>query len=137
LSAKRRLADAECRVVLSDFREAARGWALHDVLRAQGRTAEEHLDSLVFKDGSGKRRCASRSILAFTHVGSDTVFVCASQFNRAAAQDPGFAEMVLIHEMLHTLGLGENPPASGEITDRVVERCTPGARAAAVPAAPG
>jgi len=29
----------------------------------------------------------------------------------------------IIHEMLHTLGLGENPPSSREITQRVNERC--------------
>jgi hypothetical protein len=32
-------------------------------------------------------------------------------------------ENALIHEMLHTLGLGENPPSSPEITKRVNERC--------------
>jgi hypothetical protein len=30
---------------------------------------------------------------------------------------------LIIHEMLHTLGLGENPPSSREITQRVTERC--------------
>jgi hypothetical protein len=29
----------------------------------------------------------------------------------------------VIREVLHTLGLGENPPASAEITRRVEERC--------------
>jgi len=37
--------------------------------------------------------------------------------------DPAYAEMILIHELLHTLGLGENPPTSLEITARVTERC--------------
>jgi hypothetical protein len=42
------------------------------------------------------------------------------------------AEAVIIHEMLHTLGLGENPPSSTEITFRVLNRCMNGeVRAAA------
>jgi len=39
------------------------------------------------------------------------------------AADPGFATNVVIHEMLHALGLGENPPTSEEITRQVVKRC--------------
>jgi len=30
---------------------------------------------------------------------------------------------MVIHEVLHTLGLGENPPTSTEITLRVEGRC--------------
>jgi hypothetical protein len=30
---------------------------------------------------------------------------------------------MVIHEILHTLGLGENPPTSIEITQRVESRC--------------
>jgi hypothetical protein len=30
---------------------------------------------------------------------------------------------MVIHEMLHTLGLGENPPTTLEITERVRARC--------------
>ena len=33
------------------------------------------------------------------------------------------AEAMVINEMLHTLGLGENPPSTFEITDRVRDRC--------------
>ena len=35
----------------------------------------------------------------------------------------GVRENALIHEMLHTLGLRENPPSSAEISRRVAERC--------------
>ena len=35
------------------------------------------------------------------------------------------AEVYVIHEMLHTLGLGENPPTSQEITQRVKRQCAP------------
>jgi hypothetical protein len=123
LSAKRRLADAECRRVFSDFSAAALGRPLSRELELRGRTPEEQLDAVFFKDGSGKRECGPPTILAFTRAGSDTVYVCASSFSRATASDPTLAEMILIHELLHTLGLGENPPSSREITARVAERC--------------
>jgi hypothetical protein len=30
---------------------------------------------------------------------------------------------MIIHEILHSLGLGENPPSSDEITKQVAARC--------------
>jgi hypothetical protein len=48
------------------------------------------------------------------------VFVCIAPF---AEQRPGIRENTLIHEMLHSLGLGENPPSSGEINGQVMRRC--------------
>lgn len=123
LSARSRLAGESCRRVLSDFDSALESGSLRAVLDRRGGTAQGHLDSLVFKDGSGRPRCARPEILAFTSVGSDTVFVCSRAFVRVAQRDPALAEMVLIHEALHTLGLGENPPTSAEITARIEERC--------------
>jgi hypothetical protein len=123
LSVRRRLAGQECRHVFSDFSSTALGRPLGEVLDSWGQTPEEHLATLVFKDGSGKRTCASPDILAFTHVSSDTIYICAAQFTRAVEGNPTFAEIVLIHELLHTVGLGENPPSSREITARVTERC--------------
>lgn len=123
LSAERRLADPRCRLVFSEFSSAGLGQPLREVLDRFGRTPAEHLRSLIFQDGTAKRACASPSILAFTSPGSPTVYVCGSQFIQAARAEPAYAEMVLIHEMLHTLGLGENPPTSGAITARVTELC--------------
>jgi hypothetical protein len=51
------------------------------------------------------------------------VYVCTAWFREAFATNPGLAEEVIIHESLHALGLGENPPSSQEITTRVAERC--------------
>jgi len=48
------------------------------------------------------------------------VFVCGTSFQTLAR---GARANALIHEMLHTLGLRENPPSSAEITRRVTERC--------------
>jgi hypothetical protein len=119
----RRLEKPQCRHVLDEFNSKASGRPLADALRDQDRTLERHIASLVFKDGSGDRACAPASVLAFTRVGSDTISVCAAPFLRATRGDPAFAEIALIHEVLHTLGLGENPPSSAEITARVAERC--------------
>ena len=46
-----------------------------------------------------------------------------SRFARNQTQNPSLAEAMVIHEMLHTLGLGENPPSSLEINERVRARC--------------
>ena len=124
LSARTRLTVESCRRVLSDFDSAVESGSLRAVLERRGGTPEGHLDSLVFKDGSGRAHCARPEILAFTSVGSAVVFVCPRAFVRVAERDPVLAEMVLIHEALHTLGLGENPPTSAAITARIEERCS-------------
>ena len=123
LAARQRLGASRCREVLSDFRSRDAKRPLTEVLEHLGRTAEQHLDTLNFEDGSRRGRCASPAILAFTRPGSDTIYVCSSQFKSAGRSDPAYAEIVLIHELLHTLGLGENPPTSLDITARVTERC--------------
>lgn len=123
LSARRRLAGESCRRVLTDFDSVRERVSLEAVLERRGATADGHFDSLVFRDGTGRPRCARPEILAFTSVGSDTVFVCSRSFVRVAGRDPALAEIVLIHEALHTLGLGENPPTSAEITARIEDRC--------------
>jgi hypothetical protein len=38
-------------------------------------------------------------------------------------RDSSTSEILIIHEVLHTLGLGENPPPSADITARVMARC--------------
>jgi hypothetical protein len=53
------------------------------------------------------------------------VYVCPARFLDTFRKNPGLAEAYLIHEMLHSLGLGENPPSSREITERVIDRCRP------------
>jgi hypothetical protein len=51
------------------------------------------------------------------------VYICTAWFRETFELNPSRTEAVIIHESLHSLGLGENPPTSREITDRVVERC--------------
>jgi hypothetical protein len=46
--------------------------------------------------------------------------VCGPSFRD---QSSGLRENTLIHEMLHTLGLEENPPSSEAINAQVRRRC--------------
>jgi hypothetical protein len=120
--AHRRLADPGCQMVFSDFNEAS-GRHLQDVLDERGETGQGHLERLYFYDGGDARGCQAAGVLAFTAPGSHVVYICNRWFREAFTTNPSKVEAVIIHESLHSLGLGENPPRSEEITDRVMERC--------------
>jgi hypothetical protein len=120
--ARLRLERPQCQRLLSEFADAE-GRPLTDALEAEGTTAAEHLGRLVYYDGAGQGPCERPATLAFTVPRGHVVFVCAETFLSAARRDPLLAEATLIHEGLHTLGLGENPPASPRITSRVVHLC--------------
>ena len=120
--AARRLDRADCRRVFDEFRDAA-GAPLQDRLDALGIGPADYLSLVVFADGSARRTCRRDDVLAVTAPGSRVVYVCGRVFNEAAARQASRAEIAVIHEALHTLGLGENPPDSLEITRRVAERC--------------
>jgi microcompartment protein CcmK/EutM len=121
--ALRRLQDPECQQVFSDFRDAE-GRPLQEKLEATGQTGAGYLSSrILFADGSGARACQSSDNLAVTNPGSAVVFVCARQFRERVFRDPAWVEAALIHEELHSLGLGENPPSSLEINEQVARRC--------------
>ena len=55
--------------------------------------------------------------------GSRVVEVCGAVFARQSVQDAQSGEVLIIHELLHSLGLGENPPSSAEISRGVLARC--------------
>ena len=116
--ARERLGDPGCLAVLTDF-ESVNGGRLDLVLRSTGRTAQEQIDRMVFESGLGRHVCAG-SVLASTHVGASVVSICLRPFTLL---DSAHQEAVLIHEMLHSLGLGENPPESVAITAQVLKRC--------------
>ena len=116
--ARERLGDPRCLAVLSDF-ESVNGGRLDLVLRSTGRTAQEQLDILELESGLGRPGCRGGQ-LAFTRIGSPVVSICLRSFTLL---HPGKQEAVLIHEMLHSLGLGENPPESVAITEQVLKRC--------------
>jgi len=42
---------------------------------------------------------------------------------RQVSKNSRHAEAALIHEALHSPGLGENPPSSDYISERVLARC--------------
>lgn len=120
--ASRRLRTAECQRLFSEFNDEA-GQPLQARLDALGFTGETYLNAVVFRDGSGSATCAEGKVLAFTSPGSRVVRVCAGPLFQTLAYDPGRVEVTVIHETLHTLGLGENPPTSREITASVRQRC--------------
>jgi len=112
----------ECRELLSDFRDAA-GRRLAEVLEERRAGAPEYLSRLIFVDGRNVPRCAGGDVAAGAFPGSPYIAVCKETFARVQAEDPGLAANTLIHEMLHALGLGEDPPTSEEITRQVAKRC--------------
>jgi len=120
--ALQRLESDECRRVFSDFADG-QGRTLQANLDALGQTPAGYLRLILFTDGSRKGRCQKEPVLAVTSAESRVVFLCPERFERAARQNHVHAEAILIHETLHTLGLGENPPTSNQITDRVLARC--------------
>lgn len=121
-TAGEKLAQESCTALLSELRDAE-GRTLRENLEATGQSAADYLGLLVFFDGAGETRCAERSILATTSPGSRVVTICTAQFFERQHKDPAIAPILLIHEALHTLGLGENPPSSLEITAAVIARC--------------
>jgi len=119
--ATRRLKKEECRLIFREFTDAA-GRTLLANLEALGATPETYLNLVGFYEGNALRRCENPDILAVTSPGHRTIYMCP-QFTQRQLRDPALAEIVILHEALHTLGLGENPPLSTVITDRVVARC--------------
>jgi hypothetical protein len=120
--ATRRLQQPRCGRIFSDFHDAA-GASLQDRLDAVGVSAPDYLSLIVFADGSGRRSCQGTDIMAVTAPGSRVVYVCGRRFLEAQQRSAASAEVVVLHEALHTLGLGENPPDPLEISRRVAERC--------------
>lgn len=123
--ADRLLAEPACQEVLTDFRDAS-GRTLKETLDGSDVSARGYLRWIVFSDGRGLKACSSKETLAVTEPGSRVVFICPTAFVAAVSGSPEHAEATLIHEMLHSLGLGENPPRSRDITKRVLSRCDPG-----------
>ena len=118
--AGRRLGQARCRHLLTTFVDAA-GRPLNEALDAQGLAPSDYLSRIFFYDGSASG-CAQRR-LAYTEPGSRAVFVCGPRFWTVWRENPAYAECAVIHEALHSLGLGENPPSWEEITARVLDAC--------------
>ena len=122
LGASRRLARPACQALLGEFKDIS-GRTLKANLDDLGLSAEAHLGKLLFYDGDALRPCRDRQTLAATSPHNSVVFVCTAAFKSAIERDHRLVEYIVIHETMHTLGLGENPPTSREITDRVDQAC--------------
>jgi len=119
-SAARQLAEPACQGMLDEFQDAA-GRPLRAVLAEQDVDFSGYLGRVFFYDAP-EWACRGAN-LAVTKPGSRAVFVCGSRFQKEMARDSRNAEAIVIHELLHSLGLGENPPSSDFITARVRARC--------------
>ena len=115
------LQEPECQKLLEDFRDGE-GRLLRQSLEKWGVSAAEYVQMIPFLDGSSHRLCLWSKVELVSSPGTPRVFVCG-RFATTQVREPGLAEAMVIHEMLHTLGLGENAPTSGEITQRVKGRC--------------
>lgn len=116
--AHERLARPECQKLFTDYTDQA-GRPLQERLDTLALSGQEFLTYIGFYEGHGQLRCGQERVLAFTQPGSMVVRVCP-QITRQGGEH---VEMIVLHEMLHSLGLGENPPSSLEITAQVRRRC--------------
>ncbi len=127
--ARVRLAEPSCQGLLEEFK-APDGNTLKVHLDGSGKTLEGHLSELHFFDASDLTACRSARVYAFTRPGLGAVYVCTRQFTATRLREPQHVEAVVIHELLHTIGLSENPPSPEYITARVKDRCHARERAA-------
>lgn len=116
--------EPRCQTVLAEFRDEA-GCPLTQRLENLGVSFERYLTWVFFRDASDPKRCDNPSTFAVTKPGSRIVFMCTAAFHRLTRQEPARAKALIIHEVLHTLGLGENGrhPTSDAITRLVLARC--------------
>jgi hypothetical protein len=75
-------------------------------------------------DGRKRPLCRAGHTQLLAVRGAARVLVC-EPFLKTVFREREAAELHLIHEMLHTLGLGENPPSSQQIAKQVKTRCAP------------
>ena len=113
-----------CRGVFAAFRDP-HGRPLHEKLADFGVGPNDYLRLIMFVDGSHLASCQRGTALAVTSPGSRVVYVCGREFARAWWRRSRHAAAVPLHEALHSLGLGENPPTSAAIDAEVLRRCDP------------
>jgi hypothetical protein len=121
--AMRRLREPECQRLLEEFR-GKDGSPLTAKLASFGVSADQYLAMIPFLDGTSRPLCKGGQSQLLTTRGVARIAVC-QPFLQTVDRERVTAEVYVIHEMLHTLGLGENPPSSQEITQRVKRQCAP------------
>jgi hypothetical protein len=110
-------------MLLDDFTDVRAGQALSATLSAHGRAPSELFASLRYVGADHMVRHRERKTCAWLPVGGDVVLVCRSRFLSLVRKDEWLAGKVLVHEALHSLGLGEDPPTCEESSAAVVRRC--------------
>lgn len=120
--ALRRLARPSCQKLFSEFTDSD-GRVLTEILAARGESPADALAALYFVDGDGSPQCHDEATAAFTVLRSRVVYVCGTRFAEHFARKTTGGEILLIHELLHSLGVAENPPTSAQITNAVMARC--------------
>lgn len=123
-AATSQLADERCQALLDEFADAE-GRSLRSVLGALGLGVADYTKQVFFYDAP-EWACRGGN-LAVTRPGNRAIFVCGARFQKEMSRNSRNAEAIVIHELLHSLGLGENPPSSDFITSRVRSRCGRGA----------
>lgn len=118
--AAEQLVDPRCEGLLDEFADGS-GRPLRSSLASSGLALPEYMTQVFFYDAPASA-CRGAN-LAVTTPGSRAVFVCGARFEREMSKNSRNAEAIVIHELLHSLGLGENPPSSDHITGRVRARC--------------
>lgn len=117
-----RLARPACQDVLADFADES-GQPLSTKLAISGQRPVDAFGLLRFLNDRRAPRCQWGGTLAFTQTGSRSIHVCGERFRLSFRWNRTATEIVVIHEFLHALGLGENPPTSQAITEQVSVRC--------------
>jgi hypothetical protein len=121
--AARRLQEPDCQRILTDFTDQS-GRLLSANLSRLAMTPMEFVGrGLLFVDASDQQSCLTDRRAAYTSPGSHVIFICASRLLSPNSEAAANMAPLIIHEALHALGLGENPPASAQIARQVARRC--------------
>jgi hypothetical protein len=123
LRAAERLAQEPCALVLTDFSDQETGRPLAEKFHSSWKGVPGYVSTLVYRPGAEDGPCRDSSVAAYTSPGSAVVYVCRRFLRWQASREMNLPTTILIHEALHTLGLGENPPTTEEITARIEARC--------------
>lgn len=118
-----RLQSRPCALLLHEFRDQRTGSSLGETLASTGLTAEQYVRSIRFRSGEGLSPCRPRRTFAWTSPGSRVVFVCPGPLASFRVREGTSIVVVVLHETLHSLGLGEDPPSPMEITVAVEHHC--------------
>ena len=116
------LARPKCQTLFLEFTDE-RNLPLMTRLRELNTDPDGYLRMVLFLDGAQSATCRRQGVLAFTAQGSRVVYLCGRDFERAWHRDAAEVQAAVIHEMLHSLGLGENPPTPRAITYRIQQLC--------------